>query len=375
MSESLADRESRFHDLIKRVKACRKCPRMEESARVIGPACGPLDAAIVFVGEAPGRLGADVSELPFHGDNAGHNFERLIDQVGISRYDAFVTNAVLCNPKTKEGRNAPPTKFEIHNCSSFLAEQIDLVQPKTVATLGGVALHAASVIEPHELELRHDVRKVHEWRGRKLVPLYHPGQRAMVHRSFGNQLADYQFVAELLFRGKNPNRPVTKAKKSAPKEDVQSVAIELLRQKKGMSYFAIHKLFFLAEVKHLERTGARLTSAYIIRQKDGPYCVDLHIARLAKIPGVQLMKSATGSLRLGYAEQRSLISGVACDELSEEARATIALVIDRYGSLSERDLKRMVYLSSPMRSVLRREKQLGVNTFNAPLLPRTAVVA
>lgn len=371
MSALHRDREAQFHDLVTRVKACRRCPRMADSARVLGAACGPLDAPIMFVGEAPGRLGADVSELPFHGDVAGHNFERLIEQVGISRYDAFVTNAVLCNPRSEDGRNAPPSKLEVMNCAPFLAEQIDLLQPKIVATLGAVALRAASIVEPHRLELRVDVRTGHEWHGRKLVPLYHPGQRAMVHRSFGNQLADYQFVAELLFRGRKKKTRTARAKQSAPDMSVRSVAKELLRRKRSMSYFALHKLLFLAEVRHLERTGTRLTSGYIIRQKDGPYCVDLHIARLAKIPGIQVTKSVTGSLRLSYAQQDSLIPGVSEDEMSAEAIATVELVISRYGSLADGDLKRVVYLSSPMRSVLRREKHLGVNMFNAPLLPQS----
>ncbi|WP_321854507.1 uracil-DNA glycosylase family protein [Paraburkholderia tropica] len=76
---------------------------MTGSARILGLGCGPLDAPLVFVGEVPGQLGADGSHLPFHGDKSGHNFERLIEQVGISRYEVFVTNAVLCNPKDERG--------------------------------------------------------------------------------------------------------------------------------------------------------------------------------------------------------------------------------------------------------------------------------
>ena len=89
------DKEAKFLDLVSRVQKCTKCPRMEGSARVLGPGCGPLNAPLLFVGEAPGRLGADGSHLPFHGDKSGHNFEKLIEQVGISRYEVFVTNAVL----------------------------------------------------------------------------------------------------------------------------------------------------------------------------------------------------------------------------------------------------------------------------------------
>src|SRR6185295_13816169 len=150
MSESKTER---FADLVRRVKACNRCDRMKDSARVLGPGCGSLDAKLVFIGEAPGRLGADSTELPFHGDQSGHNFERLLEQVGLSRYDAFVTNAVLCNPKDRAGNNATPTLAEIANCSGFLAEQLALIDPKVVVTLGAVALKACNNQVHHGLTL------------------------------------------------------------------------------------------------------------------------------------------------------------------------------------------------------------------------------
>ena len=151
------DRETKFLNLVERVQACEKCPRMKGSARVLGPACGPMDAPLMFVGEAPGRLGADGSHLPFHGDKSGHNFESLIDQVRISRYEVFVTNAVLCNPKNEKGNNATPTSSEITNCAPFLRETIDILNPPIVVTLGTVALKACGILEPHVVSLREHV--------------------------------------------------------------------------------------------------------------------------------------------------------------------------------------------------------------------------
>ncbi|WP_205846417.1 uracil-DNA glycosylase, partial [Klebsiella pneumoniae] len=103
----------------------------------------------MFVGEAPGRLGADGSHLPFHGDKSGHNFEKLIEQVGISRYEVFVTNAVLCNPKDERGNNATPTSTEIANCAPFLRETVEILDPSIVVTLGAVALKACGELEAH----------------------------------------------------------------------------------------------------------------------------------------------------------------------------------------------------------------------------------
>ena len=98
-----------FDELISYVQECRLCERMCESARVLSWANGWPNAPLMFVGEAPGRLGADRTTIPFHGDKAGDNFARLLELASISRSQIFVTNAVLCNPRDVQGNNASPT--------------------------------------------------------------------------------------------------------------------------------------------------------------------------------------------------------------------------------------------------------------------------
>lgn len=168
-------RDTSFHDLVGEVSACVKCARMRDSARMLGYSAGNLRADLMFVGEAPGRLGADQTHIPFHGDTSGQNFEDLIQFVGISREDIYVTNSVLCNPKDDRGNNATPVPAEIANCSGFLRRQIQLVDPKIVVTLGATALRALAAVEPHELSLKENVRTANSWFGRTLIPLYHPG--------------------------------------------------------------------------------------------------------------------------------------------------------------------------------------------------------
>lgn len=366
------DTEEKFLDLVERVQACRKCPRMNDSARVLGLGCGPLSASVVFVGEAPGRLGADGSHLPFHGDKSGHNFESLIEQVGISRYQVFVTNAVLCNPKDETGNNATPSSTEISNCAPFLREQLEILDPDIVVSLGAVALKACSLIDPHKLTLKESVRTSNDWFGKKLIPVYHPGQRAMVHRSFANQLADYQFIAESAHRtGRRKKRPTVSATgRNANGGKLAHVTRRILEQQPGgLSYFALHKLYFLAEVAHMEAAGERLTNAYVIRQKDGPYCVDLHLAKLpAMIPGI-LVDRVAGGVRLSLDPQRNFNINEVTSELTEIEAKSIDQTVHRYGAMSDAELKRVTYLSTPMRTLLRKEKNLHVNLFNAAVLP------
>lgn len=362
--------ENQFASLVERVQACTKCVRMKGSARVIGPGCGPLTAPLVFVGEAPGRLGADGSHLPFHGDKSGHNFESLMDQVGLSRYDVFVTNAVLCNPKDEKGNNATPTLEEIRNCAGFLREQIELVQPKIVATLGAVALRACGLIESHSMSLSSSVRTSNAWAGRKLIPLYHPGQRAMVHRSFANQLADYQFVSESLRRTIKARKSSGNTRTGSVDQKLGQVAQRILADcPEGISYFALHKLYFLAEVAHMEAVGERLCNAYVVRQKDGPYFVDLHIAKLHRLVSGLVVERGAGTMRLLLNPQRSIGDSAGRLGLSEPEEASISRTLARYSHLSDDELKRVVYMSKPMRALLRKEKSSRLNLFNSPVLP------
>ncbi|TCS38379.1 uracil-DNA glycosylase family 4 [Paucimonas lemoignei] len=361
--------EKKFSQLISDVKACNKCARMCNSERVLGPASGSLTAKVVFIGEAPGRLGADESQIPFHGDKSGHNFESLLEQVGLNRYELFVTNAVLCNPKDAKGNNATPTPTEIKNCAEFLQRQIELIDPKIVVTLGGTALKACGLVEEHELDLRTHVRTAHPWLNRMLIPAYHPGQRAMIHRSFANQLSDYQFIAELTRRTAKKTTKRTTARTS---RGTRELIDQITARRPTLSYFALHKLAFLIEARAIDELGERLTDSYIIRQKDGPYWVELHPKKLESL-GINLsIYNRAGSLVIQRQPKYELFENV--DDKPSGSRFTknelgiIDHVLEKYGSLPDAELKRITYTTSVMRRVLRKEKALGLNLFNAPLL-------
>lgn len=167
-------------------------------SHVIGASNGSANARVMFVGEAPGRFGAGRSGVPFQGDESGKRFESLLAEAGLTRDDVFVTNAVLCNPLDLLQRNRRPLTSEIKRCLPFLAAQLDAVQAGTVVALGGVALEALRLIEPHALELRGDAGRAVQWRNRRLVALYHPGRRALVHRVDALQRDDWQALGALV---------------------------------------------------------------------------------------------------------------------------------------------------------------------------------
>ncbi|HEY9177325.1 MAG TPA: uracil-DNA glycosylase family protein [Flavipsychrobacter sp.] len=327
---------------------------------------GRLDAKIMFIGEAPGRLGADESGIPFHGDKAGHNFEELLAYAGLSRSDIYITNAVLCNPRDESGNNAPPTVSEIQNCSGYLREQIQLVSPTIVVTLGAKALSAVNEIEPHNLVLKNDVRTATKWYERIIIPLYHPGQRAMMSRSMANQRSDYKFVADYLKKIEQPLRPTPAGK---TKLDVALIIEYLFTKRNRYTYFALHKLFYLIEYKSIQRFGYRLTNAYIIRQKDGPYCTDLNLFKLKKaIPTISSRALSNNNIEV-FKSSTNLFEDSLLNqyELEEDVRLLLDEVINEYGNKSNASLKRSVYFTQPMRNILHSEIKLNVSMYNAPI--------
>jgi len=172
---------------------------MCERKAVLSELNGPVSARIMFIGEAPGRKGADQTRMPFSGDQSGRNFDRFLASIGLSRDHIFITSAALCNPRSDSGANRKPTKVELSNCSNFLRQTIQIINPVVVVTLGSVALEALRSIEPHNLNLKESAAKIQRWDGRVLVPIYHPSPQVLAsHRREAEQLNDYKVVARAI---------------------------------------------------------------------------------------------------------------------------------------------------------------------------------
>ena len=186
-----AIRAAAFAQLVVDVQACRRCPRMEGGARVLGPGNGDPSARVLVIAETPGRLGADRSGVPLQGDQTGRQFAIMLAHAGLARRDLFITNAVLRNPRDSQGRNAPPVNDELDRCADHLRATLALLDPAVVVTLGAVALRALRRVAPHDLVLASAVGAAVPWSGRVLVSLYHPGPRARLHRPVDRQLEDF----------------------------------------------------------------------------------------------------------------------------------------------------------------------------------------
>ena len=192
----MISRTTSWLELVNNASTCTRCEGMCGRSAVLSKLNGKLDARIMFIGEAPGRKGADRTRIPFSGDQSGANFDRFLRSIELNREEIFITSAALCNPRTPSGANRRPTKKEIANCSTFLERTIDLVNPRVIVTLGSVALEALKRIHYHELNLKQHAAYIHSWQGRLLVPVYHPSPQVLAsHRREEQQMKDYQVVA------------------------------------------------------------------------------------------------------------------------------------------------------------------------------------
>jgi DNA polymerase len=196
---SIAAKRDQFMSLIAEAAACVRCPAMCERAAVLSELNGPLDARVMFIGEAPGRKGADRTRVPFAGDQSGKNFERFLASINLPRSKIFITSAAICNPRADSGANRRPKASEIRNCSPFLRRAIELVEPAVVVTLGTVALDALKLLHYHEFNLKSDAGRIRLWNDRMLVPLYHPSPQVLItSRDEKAQLRDYGVLARAI---------------------------------------------------------------------------------------------------------------------------------------------------------------------------------
>jgi len=183
-------------------KACEACPlHLHATQTVFGE--GPSRAEVVFVGEQPGDQ-EDVAGRPFGGP-AGQLFSRALEEAGIDRARAYVTNAVKhfkWEPRGKRRLHKKPGAREIGACRPWLAAELNAIRPRVLVLLGGTA--ARSVLGSQIRVLR-DRGKVmpSEFCQETLVTI-HPSallrapDEAAREKNYGDFVADLRAVAKRL---------------------------------------------------------------------------------------------------------------------------------------------------------------------------------
>jgi uracil-DNA glycosylase len=162
------ERAAALRQYAEETSTCTRCALANGRTQVVFGSGSP-DADVMFVGEAPG-FHEDQQGVPFVGQ-AGKLLDKLLGGIGLTRADVFVANVLKCRPPG----NRDPQPEEIASCEPHLFRQIELIQPKLVATLGNFATKLLSGkpagitrVHGYEQEVTLGARTV------LLYPLYHP---------------------------------------------------------------------------------------------------------------------------------------------------------------------------------------------------------
>jgi DNA polymerase len=156
---------------------------------------GDAHADLMFVGEAPG-FHEDKQGLPFVGQ-AGKLLDKLLAGIGLGRSQVYVANVLKCRPPG----NRDPAPDEIESCEPHLFRQIELIEPRVVATLGNFATKLLSGKQTGITRV-HGVEQETTVGGRRvlLYPLYHPAAALYTPRMLEVLQQDFARLPELLGR-------------------------------------------------------------------------------------------------------------------------------------------------------------------------------
>ncbi len=165
-----------------RCERCTRCPLSLTRTSAV-PGEGPPDAAVVIIGEGPGR-NEDLQGRPFVGA-AGKQLDGLLKDAGLARDDVYITNVVKCRPP----ENRRPTEAEAEACHPYLERQIVLLRPEVIVLLGDSALKR--FLPEETLGGAHG--RLFTRGGLALFPTYHPA--AMIYNRTLEKVSSEDFKA------------------------------------------------------------------------------------------------------------------------------------------------------------------------------------
>src|ERR687886_289523 len=176
------------------VAGCTRCRLAQGRTQVVFGSGSPT-ADLMFVGEAPG-FHEDQQGVPFVGQ-AGKLLEKLLGGIGLARSDVYIANVLKCRPPG----NRDPQPDEIEACEGHLFRQIELIEPKVVATLGNFATKLLSG-RPLGITRVHGQEQEAQLGGRRvlLYPIYHPAAALYTPKMLEVLQSDFARIPELMGR-------------------------------------------------------------------------------------------------------------------------------------------------------------------------------
>ena len=151
-------------DLQKSLANCSRCSLCQQRNNIVFGG-GNSKARVVLIGEAPGRE-EDLQGVPFVGE-AGQLLEKILLAMNLSRESVYICNVIKCRPPG----NRDPKPDEIATCEPFLKQQLAIIKPEIIITLGRFAAQALLKTMTPISRLR---GQWHEYEGIAVMPTFHP---------------------------------------------------------------------------------------------------------------------------------------------------------------------------------------------------------
>jgi DNA polymerase len=182
VASAVGEMDDSLEQVASEVRICIKCPLSETRTQAV-PGEGPVDAAVFFIGEGPGRTEDDTGR-PFVGAS-GRFLDSLLRDIGMDRNQVFITNVVKCRP---------PETNELAACRDYLDRQIALIKPCVVVTLGRHSMEryfpGASITKIHG-----QVKRVGDV---SYLPLFHPAAALRSDAWRAAMKEDFRIIPKLL---------------------------------------------------------------------------------------------------------------------------------------------------------------------------------
>jgi uracil-DNA glycosylase family 4 len=182
------DKRERLKEFYLKIRDCDKCDLCGARTKFVFGS-GSAEARIMFVGEAPGK-NEDLQGLPFVGQ-AGKLFDELLGSIGYDRSEVFIANVLKCRPPG----NRDPRIEEIDACKDYLMEQIKIIDPKIICTMGRFSTQLLLDTNKGISSLRGKIFRIEN---RIIMPINHPAAALYAPSKMGVLEEDFQKIKRLI---------------------------------------------------------------------------------------------------------------------------------------------------------------------------------
>lgn len=189
--DNIKEKKHSLENLLKLVGSCHKCELGKTRTNpVFG--CGSASAKIIFVGEAPGYH-EDQQGIPFVG-RAGKLLDQLLKRIGLDRSQVYIANVLKCRPPD----NRDPLIEEIDLCRSYLEQQITIIEPEAICTLGNFATKLLTGKPDGITRVHGRPQPCSGFEKTFIYPVYHPAAALYTPSSLRALEHDFDHLRDLL---------------------------------------------------------------------------------------------------------------------------------------------------------------------------------